>query len=153
HLGARPFAEQHNVAGPDVEWDELAPVVATTGPTAMTLPCCGFFPHRANQVGSNFREAQPGFELANGRATTCCCRGDEQRAVPKRAGGESPKLRMTWAVQTDGVHPPGVLASGSDLRAEPFSGRASALVGALPLSRASCARRVFHRPCAASSRE
>src|SRR5262245_39151856 len=43
-LGARPFAEQHNVAGLDVEGDEPAPVVATTGPDCDDLALLQFLP-------------------------------------------------------------------------------------------------------------
>ena len=41
-LGARPFAEQDEVAGLDVEWDKRAVFVACTRSTAMTSPSCGF---------------------------------------------------------------------------------------------------------------
>jgi len=40
--GARPFTEQDAIPNLDVDRDELAALVAPPGPTAMTLPCCGF---------------------------------------------------------------------------------------------------------------
>src|SRR6266851_5566626 len=41
-LGAGPFAEQHPVAGLDVERVDLAILAARAGPTATTSPSCGF---------------------------------------------------------------------------------------------------------------
>jgi hypothetical protein len=41
-LGARPFAEQHPVADLHVDGNELAGLITTACPTAMTSPCEGF---------------------------------------------------------------------------------------------------------------
>jgi len=62
-------------------------------------------------------------------------------------------LRTTRAAELDGVRLPGAWGSGSSLRAEPVFGPPCALVGPPPISRGSCVRKAFHRPCDASSRE
>jgi hypothetical protein len=67
--------------------------------------------------------------------------------------GAREALRTTRAAQLAGVRLPGAWGSGSGLRAEPVSGPPCALVGSPLLSRGSCARTAFHRPCEASSRE
>src|ERR1700758_4356505 len=42
-LGARPFAKQHPVADLDVDWDELAGLVAAAGANRDNLALRGFF--------------------------------------------------------------------------------------------------------------
>jgi hypothetical protein len=59
----------------------------------------------------------------------------------------------TSAAALDAAQPPAFWASGSGLRAGPVSWPPCAHAGWLLPSRGSCARRVFHTPCGASSHE
>src|SRR5262249_32021050 len=78
------------------------------------------------------------------------------RTIPARFAPES-GLRRTLkplsAAQEDAAHPPDAWEQESGLHAGPACARPCARVGWLPLSRDSCARRAFHTPCGASSRE
>jgi hypothetical protein len=41
-FGARSLAEEDEIAGLDIDWNELAVLIAPPGPTATTSPCMGF---------------------------------------------------------------------------------------------------------------